>query len=58
MLNVKPFGARVFRVAVSSAQLSAAIAAVNTRFPGTDLGTDLQYYVLVPSLYVEATLGS
>ena len=39
--NAKPFAALPFSVSVSSPQLRAAIAAVNLRFPGTGLGTDL-----------------
>lgn len=45
--NQYPFdGRKPFSVSVSSAQLGAAIAAINTRFSGTDLGTDLGEYKL------------
>ena len=44
--NQHAFASRLFRVSVSSEQLSAAIAAINIRFSGTNLGTALGEYRL------------
>ena len=44
--NQKPFAGTPFRVSVSSAQLIAAINAVNLQFNGTDLGTALDQWGL------------
>lgn len=56
MRNAQPFDARPFRVSVSAAELSAAIAAVNAQFPGTDLGTDLDSYALTDALVLQEVL--
>ena len=44
--NQHPFPGMPFRVSVSSAQLGAAIAAINREFKGTNLGVDLEQYRL------------
>jgi hypothetical protein len=54
--NASPFGEQRFCVSVSSEQLGAAISAVNSRFAGTDLGTDLGKYRLTSVMILHEVL--
>ena len=54
--NQHAFTGTLFRVSVSSAQLHAAIAAINTRFSGTNLGTDLGEYRLASVMILHEVL--
>jgi hypothetical protein len=54
--NASPFGEQRFCVFVSSEQLGAAISAVNSRFAGTDLGTDLGKYRLTSVMILHEVL--
>ena len=56
LVNAAAFPAKHFRVSVSADQLGSAIEAVNSRFPGTNLGKDLDGYLLTSVMILHETL--